>query len=535
MHLLNSRILLAAALVVNLCMHFSAHGAIKESELEQIVHQALKEFYTPGMAIGIVHKQKVVLAKGFGTANINNNQSVTAHTYFRLASLSKAFTASGLAILVDQGKANWHDKVIEHLPQFALYDPYVTQEFTLIDLLTHKSGLVSGAGDSMIWPEPSGFSRDEVIHSLRYLTSEYGFRDTYAYSNVMYITAGEVIASISGLSFAEFVERHIFAPLGMDCYAGDMPKEHVDKSAMAYAHNDEKGIYAVTRNSIGETGLMSAAAGGIVCNAHSMNKWLLALLEPEKLPFSVEQFNYMTKAHTILSVSKQEQEWDNTLFKHYGLGWRIGNIGQLKTISHTGTLSGYQAYIAFIPTLELGVVILNNGSNSAARGAIMQTITKAYMRAQGFKKQTKVDWIATFKQYLKQREKAYLDKLSIPQAEEPMIISAEDIIGDYDDKWFGRLSIVPLKDAPNQLMIYSHKMKTLKGAITPFEKTSFKIQWYNKNAASDAFMHFTIGASNDPDSNNTEANIIKAELHPFTRTNKINHAYRDMVFYKVEK
>ena len=498
----------------------SAQLPLDEATLEQTINRALHEFNTPGMAVGIVKNQEVIFAKGFGTASIESATQVKPSTLFRIGSLSKAFTASGLAILVDQGKLNWDDKVQTYLPNFALYSAYVSKNFTVLDLLTHKSGLASGAGDSMIWPEPSGFSRQEVVHNLRYLSPQYGFRAQYAYSNVLYITAGELIEKISGLAFEKFIDTHIFAPLDMNCFAGDIPKQNLPHVALAYGYNDARGIYPIPRNSASEKGIMASAAGGIVCDLDSMNKWAKAWLNVNTLPVSEQSYKVMTSGHTVLSVSDEEQNWDMTLFKQYGLGWRLSNIGHLATISHTGTISGYQSYLLLVPQLDLGIVILNNGSNSAARGSVMQTIVKAFIADAGIAMSKHNDWINTYLEYLDEKEADYLRKYEAPVAQGPMLISDKDILGVFKDAWFGNLRI---QQGNGHIRISSDRMLTLKGKLLPFAGTSYKIEWDNKNAASDAFIHFTV---------NNQSKVVSATLHPFTAKQRENHTYRDMLFYK---
>ncbi|MEM0911237.1 MAG: serine hydrolase [Pseudomonadota bacterium] len=490
--------------------------------LDEIIDRALNEFYTPGMAVAIVHQGKVIHSKGYGLANIENAINATDKTNFRLASVSKAFTAAGLAILVDQGKIKWDDRVKAHLPDFALQDTYATQRFTVKDLLTHQSGLVGGAGDSLIWPEPSGFKRDEVVQRLRYFTPGAPYSAEYAYSNVLYITAGQLIEQVSGISFESFIDNQIFKPLNMQCFSGEMPDEAAQNSAMGYAHNETRGFYPVTRNAITGDALMSAAAGGLVCSASEMAKWLNALLDNAKhnplatktikLPFSIWQLSTMWQSHTLLGVSKEDYEWDGTHFRSYGLGWRLSNLGKYKFVSHTGTLSGYQAYIGLIPEKSLGVIILNNGSNYGARGAVMQSILKAFTHEE------QIDWIAKYKTYREKRQKRWIENNKAPVAKADMAIAAQAILGEYNDSWFGQLSIYEEQGA---IRIKSLRMKTLVGTISPFENNSFKIDWDNENAQSDAFIHFDV----------SKDNIIKgAYLRPFSTHQKPNHAYRDMYF-----
>lgn len=512
-------------------LSFTATAKWDPEALDTSIEKALATFHTPGMSVSIVHQNKVLYEKGFGLANIAKQQAVNPDTYFRLASNSKAFTAAALAVLVDQEKLDWQDLVIDHLPQFRLQDDYATRYFTIEDLLTHKSGLVGGAGDSMIWPEPSGFSRAEVVNNLKFLTPRDQFRQRYAYSNVLYITAGEIVEKVSGKTFEDFVDQYVFKPLGMQCYAGDMPQSAVQSSAMSYGHNDSEGIYAIPRNAIYGEALMSAAAGGMVCSAAQMNKWIGALLhdaalltdqsddtqvEHGQLPFSLKQLDKMWQPYTIMGVSDTDTEWDATHFRNYGLGWRLSNYEGFRHISHTGTLSGYQAFVALIPELELGVVVLNNGSNYGARGAVMQTILKMFTDTE------QKDWVDEFVAYQDEREQAFLSRNETPKALAKGTLSNAQVVGTYRDQWFGDFVIT--QDG-KQLRIVSSRMENLRGTLSAFQDATYKIEWDNKNAASDAFMHFAL---------DVKRNVVSAKLHPFSVRTLTSHEWRDMHFLKIE-
>lgn len=501
----------------------TSHFPLSKQTLTDTMKASLEAFHTPSVSVAIVYRGKLVFSGAEGLRDVEQAKAADENTYYRLASVSKAFTAAAIAVLVEQGKLNWSDKVIQHLPEFVMQDPWVTREFTIKDLLSHRSGLVSGAGDSMIWPEPSGFSRAEVVHNLRYLSPEYSFRDTYAYSNVLYITAGELIARVSGMPFDDFVDKHIFEALNMQCFAGDLPDSAMKNVAMSYGHDDDKGIYPIPRNRIQGKALMSSAAGGMVCNTKEMSKWMLALLNhqtsPELLPFSQQSLNEMWSPQTILSVSEIDEEWDGTLFKNYGLGWRLSNLFEHKMISHTGTLSGYQAYLSIIPDFELGVIVLNNGSNYGVRGAVMQTIIKAVL-AKHKGEQYADNWVQAFIDYQADREQAYLARnIQTPKGSGQMTIASEEILGEYKDKWFGSFDIVQNDDG--NIRINHRKMKTLSGNVVAFENTSFKVEWDNKNAQTDAFLHFDL---------NVDAEVIGMRMHPFVSSQRTAHEYRDMYF-----
>ena len=496
---------------------------ITAAQLEQVVQAALTHFHTPGASVSIVHKGQIIHSKGYGKRDLDNDLDVNATTYFRLASTSKAFTAATMAILVDDGSINWDDKVTDHLPEFRLSNPYVTAEFTILDLFTHRSGLVGGAGDSMIWPEPSGFTRTEVIHNLRYLTPAYSFRSTYAYSNVMYITAAQIVAKISGMPWAQFVEERIFRPLNIQCFAGAMPPSALVNVAKGYGHNDERGIYAIPRNGIHGVELMSAAAGGVVCHAQGMAVWLQALLNDavsvtNQRLFSSAQRDKMFTSQIPLYVSNHAKQTHRTHFKSYAIGWRKENIYGYEMISHTGTLSGYQAYAALIPELDLGVMVLNNGSNYGVRSAIMQAIIKSLMP-----ESPKLDWVQHYVDYQAKQEQRYLSRQRPdPSGSGTMLLPVERYLGTFADKWFGPMKL--WQNDAKQLRIKSLKMDTLQGNLEPFGEHSWVVRWDNQNAASDAFVHFDVRPN---------GTIKGFEMFPFTAKEVVNHEYRDMFFTPV--
>ena len=184
-------------------------------DIDDYVTRTMKEFNVPGIAIAVVKDGKVVISKGYGVREHGKPSLVDEHTLFGIASNSKAFTAAALAMLVDEGKLSWDDRVIKHLPGFQMYDPYVTREITVRDLLTHRSGMGLGAGDLMWWP-PSDFTREEITKNIRYLKPVTSFRSAYAYDNVLYMVAGEVLKAISGKTWDEFIKERIFKPLGMN-------------------------------------------------------------------------------------------------------------------------------------------------------------------------------------------------------------------------------------------------------------------------------------------------------------------------------
>ena len=140
---------------------------------------------------------------------------VDEHTMFGIGSNTKAFTTAALATLVDAGKLSWDDPVYQRLPGFVMYDPYVSHEMTIRDLLTHRSGMGLGEGDLLFWPQ-STYTRDEIVYKLRFMKPASSFRSQFAYDNLLYMTAGQIIPAVTGISWDDYIRQHIFAPLGMD-------------------------------------------------------------------------------------------------------------------------------------------------------------------------------------------------------------------------------------------------------------------------------------------------------------------------------
>src|SRR5213596_214881 len=183
-------------------------------DFDAYVARVMRDFEVPGLAIAVVQDGRVLLAKGYGVRKLGDPAPVDDKTLFGIASNTKAFTATALGILVEEGKLRWDAPVIDYLPWFAMYDPYVTRELTIRDLLVHRSGLGLGAGDLLWWPT-STYDRKEIARRLRFIKPATSFRSAYAYDNVLYLVAGQLIEKVSGQSWEDFVRTRILQPVGM--------------------------------------------------------------------------------------------------------------------------------------------------------------------------------------------------------------------------------------------------------------------------------------------------------------------------------
>src|SRR5262245_61871773 len=271
-------------------------------DLDTHVARVLKEFEVPGIAVAIVKDGRVVLAKGYGVRKLGENTPVDEHTLFGIASNTKAFTSAALAILVDEHKINWDDPVTKHLPNFQLYDPYVTREMTIRDLLTHRSGLGLGAGDLLWWP-PTDYSREEIIKRFRFVKPASSFRSRYAYDNVLYMIAGQIIPAVTGKSWDDFIKERIFRALSMDesntSVTAFRPGDNI-ATPHAPVEGHIQPIKPIALDNVGP-------AGSINSNVSDMSRWVMIQLFHGRVPvvdntlqlFSERQSREMWSPQTI--------------------------------------------------------------------------------------------------------------------------------------------------------------------------------------------------------------------------------------------
>jgi len=469
------------------------NNVMSVKQVDSLVSRAMDTFDVPGIGLGIIKDGKIVLSKGYGVTQFNQRQLVNQDTLFKIASTTKAFTAAALAILVDQGKLSWDTKVVSIIPEFALNDPWVSASFTISDLLTHRSGLARFAGDLMLWPEPAGFSRNEIINNLKHLKSASNFRSEYAYDNLLYIVAGELVPKLSGLSWEHFVEQHIFSPLGMTrCFAGPVPASEMQNNAQPHGVIDGQ-MTVIKRNQTYDKDSVMAAAGGIKCSVSDLLVWLDTQLGKGKPRldssvdrlFSNEQSDKMWQPHTLLPVSKRAKAQDNTNFKAYGLGWRLADVHGYKSVSHTGTLSGHLAYITMIPELDLGVVLLLNQNAYYARSAIMQTLVKSYMAA------PQLDWISINQdRQQEKRASAKADNTRDKPSDAIKVAAGRPLssyVGLYNDSWFGQVQISLTGDG---LYFQSLKSRRLRGKMAVRQADEFIVLFDDRTLEADAIVSF---------------------------------------------
>ena len=492
--------LLASLLLLSpACLAQSGSG-LGEKEIDQLAQSAMKTFDVPGMAIGVVKDGKAIYAKGHGVREMGQPGEVNVDTLFKIASNSKAFTAAALAILVDEGRIEWNGAVSDYIPEFRMNDPWVTAEISVADLLSHRSGLVAHAGDLMLWPDPNRFTRSDIISGLRYFPLVSDFRDSYNYDNVLYIVAGEIIPRVTGQSWEQFVDQRIMKNLGMDrCFAGKIPPEAMDNLAAPHGEIDGE-LTVIERSRIHAEPALYAAAGGIVCSVSSMLRWVEMQLGRGTAPdgtqvFSPARSREMWSPNNWWGVSARNYEWHRTHFNGYGLGWRLSDVHGFKEVSHTGSLAGMRAYTLMIPELELGIVVLSNGSNTAARNSVMNTIKYAYLPA------GQRDWVATYRELgekAEQEDRAEAEKAQAEQEARTRVEARplERYAGRYRDAWFGGVSV---KATDEGLEFVSDKSPKLSGLLEHVTADTFVARWPGRSVGMDAWVRFEFDRNGEID------------------------------------
>lgn len=463
----------------------------KIKRIEQSIEQTMATFQVPGVAVAIIKDDEVVLSKGFGVLKHGSEQAVTADTLFGIASNTKAMTAALLAGLVDEGKLTWETKVIDIIPEFQLPDAYVTREFTIIDLLSHNSGLGLGAGDLMIWPETTLTNKD-IIKGLKYLPQVSSFRSEFAYDNLMYVIAGDIIAKLTGMPWTEAIKKRIFDRLGMNNTRAKFSLISPENKNVARAHVPLDGKLHVVGGNFLEK---FSSAGSVASSVNDMSLWLKAQLKKGKYGgvndnlalFSEKQSREMWRARTLLSVSKQATQQDKTHFNAYALGWFVKDYHGVKLVRHTGGILGMVSKVVMIPEENLAMVILTNQQSGYAFNAISQQILTEYLSL------TPKDWVAHYDQQQQKNsnsEKQRLEKIkaSIDKKSKPSL-ALSDYAQVYNDNWYGDISIEKVSE---KLVMQFGNTPALRGTLEHHQHNTFIVRWDDRTLEADAYVNFNL-------------------------------------------
>ena len=493
------------------------------ADLDAWIARSMNEFDVPGMAVTIVKDGRVVVAKGYGVRKLGAPTPVDEHTMFGIGSNTKAFTTAALAMLVDEGKLAWDDPVYQRLPGFQMYDPYVSHEMTIRDLLTHRSGMGLGEGDLLIFPHTT-YTRDDIIHRLRYMKPVSSFRSRYAYDNLLYITAGQIIPAVTGMSWDDFIRQRIFLPLGMN--ATNLSNQAFRPGGdYAFPHSRVDGKLQVV-----EFGNLdnAAPAGAINSSTADMARWVIVQLGRGRLPnsdrrlFSEKQSREMWSAQTILPTGDPSPSLLalKTNFAAYGLGWGLRDYHGRKLVGHTGGVSGFVSRVMLVPEENLGVVILTNAEEGGAFDSILYHIVDAYFGL------PPIDWIAAFKAAKEHEEQAAAEvekrQTNFRAKDSKPSLSLEKYAGVYADAWYGTATIRAGKG--NLVLSFEHT-PTMVGELEHWQYDTFKTHWRDRTIA-DAFVTFSL---------RPDGAIEHFKMAPVSPLADFSFDYQDVLFEPVGK
>ena len=344
---------------------------------EEAIEEARERWRAPGLAAAVVKGGEVVFIEGFGEVRLDEPAEVNEHTLFTLASTSKAFVAVALGMLVDEGKVDWNDPVIEHLPSFRVADAYATREITIRDILSHRTGV-----EPVDWLWVRGFEPDTAIPYLEHAEQAASLRSAWIYNNMMYVVAAELVEQVSGMAFPDFVQRRVFEPLGMEDSVFTRADVLRSGGNVAGAHvfaDDEVRAVAPYRSA------SPLGAAGIHSSASDMAKWLRFLLDEGRVDgrrlLEEETFAELLEPQIFAGpeVAYPAAGEADPHFFGYGLGWFLQDYQGRLLAMHTGSLFGANALVAIVPEEELGLVILINADPVEYRHAFMYDVIDRFL------------------------------------------------------------------------------------------------------------------------------------------------------------
>lgn len=410
---------------------YTTAQSIDIDKLDAAIAQAVEDFDVPGLAIGIVKDGEVVLSKGYGVKDVNTEAPVTPQTVFGIASVSKAFTAASIGTLVDEGLLDWDDRVIDHLPNLKLYDPYVTRELRIRDLLSHHAGYRTFDGD-LLW-YGTDYSRKEIVERFGKLEPEYSFRIRYGYSNLMFIIAGEVIEAVTGKTWETYVTERILKPLGMK-YTTVSTNDLTDNENAATPHINKEPIELLNYDNAGPAASLNSCV-------EDLQKWLSMWLNKGELNdiriVSKDVVSEVLTSQTALSGGAGDVIGGRH-FTNAGMGWFLADYAGRKIVSHGGGLPGMISNVTFVPEDDLAVVILTNDDNRLPGALTYYVLDKYFGKEDEDRLQkAKEGWDKRMQRVDDFRAKR--DSMRVEGTS--LSLPVEDYAGTYVDDYYGTAEI----------------------------------------------------------------------------------------------
>ena len=416
---------------------FSGPQKAKEKPVDlkgfpEFVAKVMADWKVPGIAVSIVKDGKVILAEGYGHRDVEKELKVTPHTLFAIGSCTKAFTATGVGILVDEGKISWDKPVSNFLPSFKLHNSFASEHMTPRDLLCHRSGLPR---HDLMW-YGSSLTRQELFDRLQFLESNREFRAVWQYQNLMFMTAGYLVGEASGTSWEEFTRKKILDPLQMkESNFSVAESEKSSDFSYPYQEKDDQVVRIPFRNidAIGP-------AGSINSNVLEMANWVLLNLNKGKWgDKQIISENALAQIHAPQMVIQSPLRYDEMLHSSYGLGWLITAYKGHLLLTHGGGIDGFIALVSFMPRDNIGIVVLSNLNGNPVPSIVGYHLFDRIL-ALG-----ETDWNKRLKdERAKAKEEAEKSKKEAEKDRKPNTSPShplEDYAGDYEHPAYGLFSV----------------------------------------------------------------------------------------------
>lgn len=496
------RLTLALALAAALA---SVAHAAPPADLDARIERAMSAHGVPGMAVAVVEGGEVVVARGYGVRELGKPDRVDADTLFPTGSTGKAVTATALAILVDEGKLAWDDPVIDHLPDFRMADAWVTREMTVRDLLVHRSGLGLGAGDLLYVPRTSR-SRAEVVQALRHIEPKTSFRSRYAYDNILYVVAGQLVEAVSGQSWEDFVRTRVFEAAGMRTSTTTLDARFANPNRAqphARIRGALRGLGAQEvldeRDGLGQT---AAPAGGMASSANDLARWLQVQLAQGRLPgdgearlFSETAAREMWTPQVLMPIRPFPAPIAEATpqFQAYGLGWNVQDYRGVKVLQHGGAVFGVLSFVVLVPGKDVGIALSINAEDVHVIRGIGNELLDHYLGVPDEQK----DWVADFATWNAARLEAGTKALAAEQgatrggARGRPSLPLADYAGRYRDAWYGGIE---LRHEGGKLRLDFTQSPGMVATLTHHRHDTFRADW-DERAIEPAYVTFALDAN----------------------------------------
>jgi len=486
-------LLAAAALLWPLCVLAAPPpGDASAAALDAYAARAMKAFDTPGMAVVIVDG-KQTSTHAYGVRTLGSTAPVDAHTIFPLGSNTKAFTSTALAMLVDQDKLQWTDRVTDRLPGFRMFDAYTSSEMTVTDLLVHRSGLGLGEGDLMLVPQTNR-SRDELVHAIRYLKPVHSFRANYDYDNVLYIVAGQLLQAVSGQRWEDFMQKNLLDPLGMhdtqvsiDARVPDQVSLHAKISGPVRGFGKPSVLTSVM------TGDAFAPAGALMSSASDMGKWLQVQLDHGVMPdgkvlFTPAASSALWTPHTLIPITPGPPSLalSEPQFLAYALGFEVRDYRGHKIVTHLGGVLGGISAVVLIPDKHVAFAVMVNSEDVGTLFAMREHLLDTYLGLPS------PDWIASYVDVQKREEieagKALKDNATASHPERGPSLPLAGYAGVYNDPWYGTITI---SKGENGLRVSFDRSPGMVGPLEHVQYDTFRTH-FTTPGYEDAYFTFAL-------------------------------------------